>query len=480
MSTSLSALLQACAREMGEEGQAAQWPVVRLATGGTTSTLIDTRLIESGGDDETYKNVWLRLVRKESGTSAGIGATSMTGSGWTIDFWNGGTVTIWEDGHLHVGTITDGTATVLTLTWAPHQPTGTLLAYELQSEYIRRVTFAADSGTFTLLGGNVATAVGAGEEYELWYLIHPEFARESINDALNEMEYTEVLPLTLVTDGDMETTNSTGWTGTNATPTKGRTLVQLGKHSLSVAASAANGYAASGAVVVTPGETLIVAAPVYGDKKQAELVLYDVTNSANIETARHDEEGWAILAFTASAPADCYEVAAWLRTKTNGGTTYWDFVGILKASQRTYPAPSWLDKDCNFLKLAYLPLGPALGSDNARNAYAMWPDWLAHLHTFGTIQAERGVVPLRLQMGQAPPSYPVLVIGKRNYPSLTLEVDTTTADKNTVVYGGLYHAFRRLGRDYQNEREYWAQKYARLRRKYEGGANIKLVSTYGA
>jgi len=480
MTVTLAALVQAIARETAD----GRWPVVRLATGGTASTVVDTRLINdaTGADDQAYKDAWLRLVRKESNTSSGIGATTLTRAtaAWTVDFWKGATFTVWEDGHNHVFTVTSNTATIATGTWGS-QPVGTALAYEAQCEYIRKIkTFAPSTGTLTIVGTPAfATAVVAGEEYEIHFLTHPDNTKESINDALNEMEYEEVLPLTLITDGDMEAAHSTSWTGANATPTKNRSNVQIGRQSQAVLASAANGVSKSGDVTVTPGETLIVAAPVYGDKQQAELVLYNVTGSADIETARHDEEGWALLAFTATVPADCYEVAAWLRTKTNAGTTYWDFVTLLKASQRTYPAPSWVATAGDFLKLAYLPLGPALSSDNARNAYA-WPDWLAHVHTFGTIQAQRGVVPLRLQLGQACPSYPVLVLGKRNYPSLTLDTDSTEADKEAVVAGGLYHLYRRLGPDYGKLVDYWGAKYARLRRKYETTPNVKLVSSYGA
>ncbi len=61
-------------------------------------------------------------------------------------------------------------------------------------------------------------------------------------------------PLTMVTDGDMQTALATNWTGSSATPTKITTRTWgNGIQSLRVANSGANGYAASAAFETQPG-----------------------------------------------------------------------------------------------------------------------------------------------------------------------------------------------------------------------------------
>jgi hypothetical protein len=223
---------------------------------------------------------------------------------------------------------------------------------------------------------------------------------------------------------------------------------------------------------------LIVPALVYGDQKQAELVLYNVTGSADIETARHDEEGWGLLYFTATVPADCYEVALRLRTKTNAGVTYWDFATILKASQSIYDAPSWLVREQDFLRIVSFPTGSALSSDNADNAYQWWGGGPDHQHVLETVPTPHGVVPLRLALSR-PPSQVLFVSGKRYYAALSADADTTAADEKTVEAGALYHAYQKLGPDYSKHMLQWAEEFGKRRRAVEGRPKVRFASTYG-
>lgn len=406
--TAFSTIIQACAREMAD----GQWPVVRNATGGSASTLVDSRLIDSRTDADAV---------------------------WPVGKWLRATV--------------DAT------------------------EYIRKVTsFDATTGALTISGGDFASNPTT-EEYEIHYVSHPSDLKDAINDALADMSYQELLPLTLGTDLDMETSGVANWTGLNATLAKNTSYVLFGRQSLSVAATVADGYAQSAAIPVTPGELLIVAAAVYGDKKQAELILYDATNGADIETARHDEEGWAVLSFNENVPEDCYEVAVRCRTKTNSGTTYWDHVSVLKASELICERPSWLARSQDFIRLMSFPASHALTSDNADNAYRMWVQSSQRVDMIQQIEAHRGLIPLRLEL-ESRPSRPIFVMGKRYYPSLSADTDTTMADKKTVIAGGLYHAYRKLGEDYADLEGRWGYNFMRLRRNVEGRQTVRMVSPY--
>ena len=346
-------------------------------------------------------------------------------------------------------------------------------------ENIRKIATDTPSTGILVPEAAFSKATAVGWVYEIHEKLHPTRLKQAINDALAELRYQDIEPLTLVSDGDMiGTVVATYWSNSNATPTYDTTKVLFGLQSLSVAATAANGYAYPATnVAVTPGETLLVWAPVYGSAKQAELVLYDVTNSVEIETARHDEQGWGLLAFTATVPADCYQVRPHLRTKTNAGTTYWDHVGILKTADKVYDAPSWLTKDQDFIKLVSFPVGNSLTSDNADNAYRLWNYGLCSGNVVSTIPAQRGVVPLRLELQQRP-TEPLFVIGRRRYPSLTADTDVTTADTTTVKAGTLALVYRRLGDDYAARCATWTKIFNDLRRGDEPPFQVRQKSMW--
>ena len=409
--TKFSRLIQVCAEEMGE----GQWPLVSTATAdGDADSLIDAAVSDSRTDPEDQHpvDIWVRL------TISGV-------------------------------------------------------------ENIRKIkTFTASSGTY-IPQYSFTGAPGIGTEYEVHRVMNPHLLKRCIIDALAELRYQEILPLTLVVDGDMlGAAAATYWGTVTASIDYDTTKVLFGTRSLYVQASAADGYAyPKSNVAVTPGERLIVWASVYGDQQQAELILYDVTNSADIPnaSARHDEEGWGLLFFTATVPSGCYEVRPHLRTKTNGGTTYWDHVGILKANERVYDSPTWLSKKQDFIKIVSFPRGGSLSSDNASNAYSLWRYGPQHEHTEEIIYAHRGLVPLRLELGERP-SKPLFVIGKRRYPALSVDTDETEADEATVKAGALAFAYRRLGDDYEAQARKWAGIFNDLRRADEPPITVRQHS----
>lgn len=407
MSTTLLTFIRAVLEEMSD----GPWPVTgTTTTAGTTSTLVDTtNLKETSSEADSSRHVgkWIRV-------------------------WDSGDPTV---------------------------------------ENIRLVkTYTPSSGTL-VPEANFDNAPGAIKAYELHEKLHPTRLKTCITDALAELRYQDILPLTLVVNGDMEVTDpATNWKeNAISTVVYDTTKVLFGTNSLKVVDDGSGGGYASmeaGYLAVTPGERLIVWAPVYGDQQGAKLTLYDVTNGADIETARHDEEGWGLLFFSATVPEDCYEVDVHLETITASGTTCWDHVGILKANQKVYNSPSWLTKRQDFIKVVSFPHGNSLSSDDADNAYALWHRGPQHEHVHETVFAHRGVVPLRLPLSETP-SKPLFVIGKRRYPALTTDASTTTADEATVKAGALAFAFRRLGSDYREQAARWAYIFDNLRRAEE-------------
>ena len=118
-----------------------------------------------------------------------------------------------------------------------------------QIHSITTVSVAASTGltTITTLDSYDSTTTD-GTMYIL--AVHPDVLRNLFNDAL-ELEYTDItLPLTPeIVDGDMQTSDVTNWSDTNATGTKVTTAsnVLYGIRGFRVALSGANGYSATAA-----------------------------------------------------------------------------------------------------------------------------------------------------------------------------------------------------------------------------------------
>lgn len=349
------------------------------------------------------------------------------------------------------------------------------------TENIRKIkSYGPDTGTL-VPESSFSGAPGSSNTYEIHRILEPARLKTAINDTLAELRYEDILPLTLVDDGDMEDTGTVTdkWgNDANGTPLKDTTYVLFGRQSLKCTAGAANGYTYPKTnVPVSPGEQLLTWGPAYGDQKGAKLVLYDVTNGADIEDARHNEEGWALLHFTATVPSGCYEVRPHLVTVTNGGAVYWDHVGLLQCSRNVYDSPSWLSKAQELIRLMSLRYGAELTSENAENACALWTYGPERQDIEQVIPAPQGVVPLRLDLQYAP-TRPVLVVGQRNYPSLSADSDETEADERVVKAGALAFAYRRLGDDYAAQAEYWAGVFSRVRRGDEPGLVVRQVSRW--
>lgn len=320
--------------------------------------------------------------------------------------------------------------------------------------------------------------------YEI-HEFHPQFIKDAINEALENMTYEEVLPLTLVEDGDMEhATPINYWAETNITDpvVVNTTIVQFGKQSLEVEDNGSGGGYASLVstkyIAVTPGQQVIVWAVAYGDQQGAKLTLYDVTNSAVIDTARHDEEGWGLLAFVVNVPDDCYELDVRLETITASGKTYWDHVGILKTSDVIRERPSWLAKEQDFLELLSLPIAGSMRSDNADNAYRMWTRNFIEESVGERIATPRGVVPLRLSLTHRPVR-PLFVKGLCPYPELSVDADETEADEQTVIAGAMHYFYKAQGDDYREDAWTWGSEFARRKRGVEGRPIVRMISPYG-
>lgn len=276
-------------------------------------------------------------------------------------------------------------------------------------------------------------AVQNGTDYELHYEFHPRHVREAINRVLDSLRRDIYLPLTLVTDGDMEATGTTDWTASNATLAKDTTTVLHGRRSLSVTATAASGQARSANVNVKPGEELLVAAFVFitgGD--QGRLVLWNVTNGAEIDRAQTDITGWALLFFKVNAPATCEQVQLRLEAVNNTDVVYFNSAILLQTRTSIYDYPSTLDWSEELDRVFYFPIGEEISTTFSDNAHGVFENRFQHWSHFSVLKDETAVTPYRASLHKRPSKAPLFILGRQPYAELSAETDTTVAPDDIV------------------------------------------------
>lgn len=108
----------------------------------------------------------------------------------------------------------------------------------------------------------------------------------AINRALEWCYAQEVVPLTLVADGDMQASGTSSYTGSSATLSKdtGAANVFQGRQALKIVTTAQNGYAESTAIPVREGEMVYVAAIGIVSTGQLTIEIWDQTNSVALAT----------------------------------------------------------------------------------------------------------------------------------------------------------------------------------------------------
>lgn len=314
---------------------------------------------------------------------------------------------------------------------------------------IARVTNVTFSGSNSIL--TVAPAFSlltkATQEYERHRKVRPNIINDRLDVILGLLRQNVLLPVTIVTDGDMETSGVTNWTasGTGGNPSlaKNTTYVRRGRYSLSITngAGVTLGYAKSVSMYLPGGTECLVEADVYitaGDK--ARLTFYDVTNGAVIGTAmQSDESGWVHLENTFTVPATCEEVQVWAESQAALDVTCWDHVTVWPAYDQGIPLPSFLEFVYDVKKLVYLPVGTGLAGPTNVNAYRVnegTPQLYAH---YQPERDDTGVVSARFYVEGRKPTNALWLEGRKPYPVFSgatdalKDVDTTQAHKNVVV-----------------------------------------------
>ena len=315
---------------------------------------------------------------------------------------------------------------------------------------ITRAGFTAASGTFAFAPSIGGTGWDATNARNIWFM--RGYTRtdmlQAVNRVLASMFNDAYLPLTLITDGDMEASGVTGWADAVGTPTqtKETSIVLTGMQSLKIVTTVVDHAVTSASLPVTENETLVLWAPVKCTAGSLRVSLWNVTAGSEIHGVTINEEAWTTPLFTYPVPDNCQNVAVRLVAKTAATTAYVDHVGLLSNMRSIYDLPSSI-VDLSYLEdVQYLPRPyPSEASESYQGfteCLKPWP-WTAELRDW------RAVTSHRIGIG-APSLNPIFLRFKRALPALSADTDTTVGPELVIVEGALSELKKSLGQKRQD------------------------------
>lgn len=357
-----------------------------------------------------------------------------------------------------------------------------LLTSGTYSGQVRRISsYAGSTGTITVAdayGGQVASGV----TFEI-HSYDPALLDAAINRALPRLFYwTDFYP-TLVTDGDMEASGVTNWTGSSCTPTKETSVVKYGTQSLLASNSGPNGYTRTASISVSPGDHYRLEATVRPDNYQATLIAYDVTNAANIATVSYTGREWKRLWLDFSIPSGCRQMQVWLQGDNLNAAIYWDNVILQHYDEKRLALPSWVTED-GMVRAVERRLGwrsETSGVDfvDEERWQELWPA--------PRVEQDRTAVnPFYIQLPWVMGNHVLRAVCVRPYATLTTDSATTTADKEWVVAAAIMELLRaqvlkapgaETG-EFKNQISAWKKDFQRLCRKYQPKVQSRLRSPW--
>ena len=310
---------------------------------------------------------------------------------------------------------------------------------------IRRVkTYTPGSASFSLATGRGFTSTPTPTMTVGFYKAVPPGTRwgstpgwtHYINRVLRSIRYRRYSILSLVTDGDMETSGVTNWTATSATLTKitAAANLTLGSTSLRVANSGTNGLARSALINVAPGDTYSLRADLRVASGTGELEAYDQTNSAVIESETSTYPDWRYLAFNFTIPTGCLSLSIRLKGQEATADVYWDNVSLRHTKARQMDLPSWVDNP-GAVEGLYQYRGGA-GVTAGADAGLWMGQHLTPIPYDDIIAEVTAATAYRIAFSWLPKADALLMVrGLGPHAELSVDADTTVADKDLVELG---------------------------------------------
>ena len=295
-----------------------------------------------------------------------------------------------------------------------------------QSRRITTLTIA--SGTWNHGGVNYTNNPANAEVYAISQYFNYDDLTDIIDRGLERCWYEFWSPLTLITDGDMETAATANWSAVGtSTVSKVTTTGYRGDQALNILNSAANSGRQSATVNVPSPFGYFLTAVANITVGTAVLRPYDVTNATAIAgEVTTAEFGQNILWLTFTTPATARQIA--IRLIGTGATDdiTWDNLVLHRLGQRQFNLPSRFTRGSEVISVRrQVRWGNSISSGIATEDAYDWPyvDYDLELDRSGT-------VPARLHLREAASVWPIWVQEWRQYAA-SADDNTTNIDIDT-------------------------------------------------
>lgn len=387
MSTTLLALKRIIARELG-------YGSGTCSAAGTTTTIIDTSAdspLDTADHPTLFQNAWAMVEADSAGTPLNVG----------------------ECKRIKVYTPASQT---LTLAQALTDATTTTQSYGIYPKVppIR-------------VGGNKPIV-------------------EFINDILPYSFYRYPVLLSLVTDGDCETSGVTNWSdvGTCTQAKSTTTGVTYGKQALSLTNTAANsGVKNATPISVVEGQVYQVIADIRCDGYTGQLKVYDLTNAATIDVVKQTaERGQRYLYNQVTIPSNCKQMEIHLLATGASAVHYWDNISVRQAYATEMALPTWFTNPL-WLEGVYYTYGGQQEQDD--DSWSMDERAWYPVHNWGLVEDPAGIgYKVWWEGTRVPQDAHLWAMCRRPGATLSADTDSTDIDSNLVKAAALVRIYSDL------------------------------------
>ena len=307
---------------------------------------------------------------------------------------------------------------------------------------IRAITsYAAATGTITV-GTAFSAIVETGTDYSLWRHIHPTAAERFLQAALRAQRYKTVAPLSLMPNGDMETTIAAAdWTATaSGAPTQPGTFVRSGAQELLISPTAADHGVNGVNLRVVGGRNYVLTADVLADVGTGTVRIFDVTASAELSGATVSWAGEAFgeVEIEFQVPTATELIRIDLLGAANLDKIYFDNVNLHRLDQRRIYLPSWVQRPSDVESIGYYERGRPTPT---ANVYELDEQRFISLWNFEDhVDELLPNTPFSVEISHRP-HRPLWIKANRPYTELSTATATTTANREVTVNTALWFLY---------------------------------------
>lgn len=303
------------------------------------------------------------------------------------------------------------------------------------------ITFSPTIGTVNVTAGTV------DGHYEIWPDIHPDEADNAVNRILKAFPNVAYLPVTALTDGDMEDSDTSAWTGTTmATFEKATSGHPFGRQALhSIANATADLFLHTNRAYFDDAETVYMYLPLYVTTASSVLTVAMLQGSDRAAGTLTDARNQAVMV-RLEATADGSLVGLTPQVTVDTGATsdfYTGFVAMYGSNRHQYVLDSasveFAEDVQKVFRLREGISHSAIAATTGSVRGWLWDDtkW-EEVQGWNTTEAKRATEPRRIHFDTPITDLHMMEVRQR-HASLSADTSATFADKNTVLHGALHY-----------------------------------------